>query len=418
MTNLGDLQLNYLDYMLVVNRDYTIAYSSRYDLGPLRGGPGSEAERDKNFFEVYPSISRESSSIVRCMTTGEIVVKQNQRFVDFNGKIFRTNNISIPLIRQGQIVGVVELSRDLTTVENLSNKASEIAEEQQFELIASTLRAGSALSFGDILTVNPQMLALIEKAKQLARLPIHTLITGETGTGKELFAQAMISHSGFDAKRVIVQNCASIPENLAESILFGTTRGAYTGAENTTGLFEAADGGIFFLDELNSLPYHIQGKLLRVLQDGSFRPVGASREKKVNVKIIAAINVDPMEAIHKKELRSDLFYRLSSNMLSLIPLRRRKDDILFYTSHYLGQCNLAFGKSVAGITDSLRDIFLNYSWDGNVRELKNIIESMVSVSNGPLLDEKDLPAYMYPCNMPWHCHKSCRHSSRRRKRRS
>ena len=141
------------------------------------------------------------------------------------------------------------------------------------------------ITFDTILTDNEEMRRSIEKAKMLSTLPNATLICGETGTGKELFAQAMINYSGVPKRNVVIQNCAAVPENLMESILFGTVRGAYTGAENKKGLFEVADGGIIFLDELNSMPFHVQAKLLRVLQDGSFKPLGINEDKKISTKV-------------------------------------------------------------------------------------------------------------------------------------
>ena len=138
----------------------------------------------------------------------------------------------------------------------------------------------------------------------------------------------------------------------------------------------------------------MQGKLLRVLQEGTFRPLGASKEKKVNVKIIAAINIDPMEAIEKNILRRDLFYRLSSNMIYLPPLRERPDDIEYLTDNYIDYFNVVYDKTVKGITDELRDFFLKYEWEGNVRELKHVIESMITMSTSDVLDMKDIPVYL------------------------
>lgn len=159
-----------------------------------------------------------------------------------------------------------------------------------------------------------------------------------------------------------------------ELTLFGAEKGSFTGSENKEGLFNLADGGILFLDELNSMPYDIQAKLLRVIQDHRIRPVGSTSQKKVNVKIIAAINIDPMEAIRKNIIREDLFYRLSSNMIRLTPLRDRKEDILLYVNHFIRLYNKQYDKSVLGLSKALIDIFIDYQWNGNVRELKHIVE--------------------------------------------
>lgn len=148
-------------------------------------------------------------------------------------------------------------------------------------------------------------------------------------------------------------------------------------------------------DELNALPYHVQGKLLRVVQEGTFRPIGANREKKVNVKIVAAMNVDPMEAIDKMVLRKDLFYRLSGNMIYLPPLRERKDDIEYLIDNYIDYFNDVYGKNVKGISEELRSFFLEYEWEGNVRELKHVIESMISMTKVDILQFSELPVYLH-----------------------
>ncbi|MCQ2545631.1 MAG: sigma 54-interacting transcriptional regulator, partial [Clostridia bacterium] len=148
------------------------------------------------------------------------------------------------------------------------------------------------------------------------------------------------------------------------------------------------------LDELNALPFHVQGKLLRVLQEGTFRPIGASAEKKVNVKVIAAMNVDPVEAMENNILRKDLFYRLSGSMIYLPPLRERKNDIEYLIDNYLDLYNNRYAKNVEGISDELRNFFLNYGWEGNVRELKHVIESMVSITKNNVLKLSEVPLYL------------------------
>ena len=142
------------------------------------------------------------------------------------------------------------------------------------------------------------------------------------------------------------------------------------------------------------MPYHVQGKLLRVVQEGTFRPIGANKEKKVNVKIVAAMNIDPMEAIEKNILRKDLFYRLSGNMIYLPPLRDRKNDIEYLTDNYIDYFNEVYGKNVKGISEELRTFFLEYRWEGNVRELKHVIEAMVSMTKGEILQYSELPLYL------------------------
>ena len=378
------------DYVLVVNKDYEIVYNSRFD-----GKMGAEdVKKYKNFFEMYPSLGKNNSSIVKTMSTGVSVFNDAQEWTDVFGKVYVTQNLTIPLFKEGKVVGAIELTKDLTTIGDVSKKEDFLKEISKENKFVPNRDANTRLNFEDILTINEKMLNAIEQAKLFASNNHPILICGETGTGKEMFAQAIINHMSYPNQKIIIQNCAAVPENLIEGILFGTTKGAYTGAENKKGLFEEADNGIFFLDELNALPYGVQGKLLRVLQEGTFRPIGSSVEKKVNVKIIAAINIDPMEAMEKNILRKDLFYRLSSNVIYLPPLRERKEDIEYLIDNYIDQFNIEFSKNVKGIMEDLRDFFLNYDWEGNVRELKHVIESMITMTKNEYLEYSELPLYL------------------------
>ena len=398
MIDFGGFSLNSIDYILIVDREFTIVYNTRLDkrLNIDFSDEDKKNYINRNLFEVYPTIDKKNSSIVESMRTGEIVVKRSQKFKDFKGILYITNNVTIPIVRKGIIVGALEMTKDIKTIYNVKNENVNMMLSHEDDDISNSIASDdSEFTFDDIITNDKKMLKIIGHAKTMSLSKNPTLIYGETGTGKEVFVQSMINYSGISRKKVVIQNCAALPQNLIESILFGTYRGAYTGAENRKGLFEEADGGIIFLDELSTIPYDVQGKLLRVLQDGSFRPVGSNIEKSVGVKIIAAMNVDPMEAIENKQLRKDLFYRLSGGMIYLPPLRERKNDISLFVDNYIKVYNSMYRKKVQGITDRVEKIFQEYDWEGNIRELRHIIESMVSISQGIELDVEQLPAYMY-----------------------
>lgn len=393
MLNIGNLIIESLDYIFIVDKDYNIIYNSRYDQH-FNGRSSEHSSSDmlnKSFFEVYPEMDRGNSNVIRCMETQSVIVNKKQRYQDYLGRRYFTNNVAIPLRSKGKLIAVVELAVDVEG----DDSHGEDGDRKFDEFILRLKKEADLITFDTILTRNDQMKACIEKAKFLSRLPNPTLLCGETGTGKELFAQAMITYSGVPRKKVVIQNCATVPENLMETILFGTVKGAYTDAENKAGLFLQADGGILFLDELNSIPYHVQSKLLRVLQDGTFRPLGSSGDRHVDVKIIGAMNTDPIEAIEKKIIRSDLFYRFSSGLISLPPLRERKEDIEFYIQYYTEYFSQTYNKRISGVDDEVRRLFLSYSWEGNVRELRNTIESMIaSASEQELLTKKQIPEYM------------------------
>ncbi len=394
MLSIGSFLFNSLDYILIVDSKFHIIFNSRYDSRTnIQTEYAAKDILNKNFFEVYTDVSREDSSIYRCMTTGEIVVQKNQRYHDYLGHEFVSHNVTLPIRRRGKIVGVVELAKDAEPLENVDSEESDVIFNEFLETLQ---RESGFITFSLIQTRNPEMRKNIDMARTLSKLPNPTLIYGETGTGKELFAQAMITHSGVPRNKVVVLNCATVPENLMESILFGTKRGIYTGAENRKGLFEEADGGIIFLDELNAIPYHVQAKLLRVLQDGTFRPLGDNRDKTVNVKIIAAMNVEPEEAMERNILRKDLFYRFSSSIIRIQPLRKRREDIELFIEYYIKHFQDLYGKHIRGITGPLRDAFLDYRWEGNVRELKNVIELAVEFAgDDEILGPEHLPSYLH-----------------------
>lgn len=391
MPNKEEWMFKDADYVLVVNKDFEIVYHSRFDSN--MGNPTREGKY-KTLFELYPSLGRDNSSIVKALSTGAVVYHDEQKFVDAYGKVYVTRNLTLPIFRGSQIVGAVELTKDLTNIGHVESK-KEYLQSLSDHAFHAVQDNGEKICFEDILTISEDVMEVIEQAKLMAMNPNPTLIYGETGTGKELFAQAIMNYAAGPRQKIVVQNCAAVPENLMESILFGTTRGSYTGAENRKGLFEEADGGFFFLDELNAMPYHVQGKLLRVVQEGTFRPIGANKEKKVNVKIVAAMNIDPMEAIEKNLLRKDLFYRLSGNMLFIPPLRERKEDIEYLIDNYIEYFNGVYQKQVTGISEELRRFFLEYEWDGNVRELKHVMESMISMTHEEVLQFKELPIYLH-----------------------
>ena len=386
--------MDYVDSVLVVDSQYNIIHTLRFN-------PRFEEKFDeniysdylnRNLFEVYPTLIRSESSIVECIHSRKIVIKENQVFVDMYGNVYNTKNLTIPIIKKGKVVGAIELSKDITSIDD--DIQSKLKIKSGAETSMEMNNTFEKITFDEIITSNKDMDKNIERAKIYATSESPVLIYGETGTGKEMFVQAMVYHSDRKNEKFVAQNCAAIPESLFESLLFGTEVGAYTGAKKTKGLFEIAHGGTLFLDEINSIPLNLQAKLLRVLQDRKIRAVGSVTEKKVDVKIIAAMNMDPMEAIKMKVLREDLFYRLSSGTLRLLPLRERIEDIPIYIHEFINLFNNMYKKNVMGISHELMKLFMNYQWKGNVRELKHIIEAMVSIADYKTLEIAHLPIYM------------------------
>jgi arginine utilization regulatory protein len=386
--------LNYVDSMMIIDKSFNILYTNRFNPRFNSGGFMHNEYIEyinKKYFEVYPELDLKTSTMVESLQYGRVIVRENQTFTDMLGRVYTTNNFTFPIIRFGEIIGAIELSQDITSIGDLDNPTRNAHGRKPH---ARRVIIHETFTFDDIITKNPEMLERIKKAKMFALDDNQTLIYGETGTGKEMFVRAMVNSNILRSKKFVAQNCAAIPETLFESILFGSVKGAFTGAENKIGLFEMADGGVLFLDELNAMPLHLQAKLLRVLQDGKVRPVGSEVEKKVDVKVIVAMNKNPMNLIKENLLREDLFYRLSNNTLYLTALRDRKEDIPLYIEHFIDQFNHKYKKNVEKISPGLRNILLRYQWPGNVRELRHVLESMVHVSEETVLTSKNLPVYL------------------------
>jgi two-component system response regulator PilR (NtrC family) len=239
------------------------------------------------------------------------------------------------------------------------------------------------------------MLDLYDLLEKVAPTKTNILITGESGTGKELVAKAIHYNSPRKEKPFVTLNCGAIPEFLIESELFGHMKGAFTDAIATKkGLFELADEGTIFLDEISELPLLMQVKLLRVLQDKEFKRVGGTEDIQVDVRIISATNKDLEEEVKKKLFREDLFYRLNVIQIKLPSLRERKEDIPFLTIHFLKRYSEELGKNISNISPEALRILLNYEYPGNVRELQNIIERAVALESTQELTAQNLNSYL------------------------
>jgi transcriptional regulator with PAS, ATPase and Fis domain len=238
----------------------------------------------------------------------------------------------------------------------------------------------------------PKFHKVLDLASRYAQHDITVLITGETGTGKEVIARYLHAHSSRRDSPLVACNVTSIPETLVESELFGYVKGAFTGADkNKKGLIEAAQGGTLFLDEIGDLALSIQLKLLRFLETREFYKVGDSSPKTANVRIVAATNRDLDKMIQENTFRKDLYYRLNSARIILPPLRERKEDIILLVANFVYQSCRETQKPLKKISSSVKALFLDYPWPGNIREVKTAIESAVMVSDGEFLTLGDLP---------------------------
>jgi DNA-binding NtrC family response regulator len=248
-------------------------------------------------------------------------------------------------------------------------------------------------TFGKMIGASMEMRKIYQVIEQAAPTVASVLVSGESGTGKELVAQTVHQISPRVSQPFVPLNCAAIPDTLLESELFGHEKGAFTGAiARRQGCFELANRGTLFLDEISEMTPTTQAKLLRVLQERSFRPLGGHREQSVDIRVIAATNTDPPEAVRQAKLREDLYYRLNVFAIRLPPLRDRKDDLPMLIQAFIKEFNARNGRSVAGLSDRAMQMIERYDWPGNVRELRNVMERATIVAKGAVIEVADLPA--------------------------
>ncbi len=321
---------------------------------------------DKYLLDVFMFSANESSTLVKALQKGIETSNVKQTYFNNKGKEITTINNSFPILENGTIKGAVEISNDVTKLERLIRDNM-------------NRKGNTRFTFDSIIGNSLAIQEVIENTKRSTRTSSSVLIVGETGTGKELFAQSIHNGSHRSSAPFISQNCAALPDNLIESLLFGTKRGAFTGATERPGLFEQAEGGTLLLDEINSLSMNLQAKLLRVLQEKTIRRIGDTEDKAIDVRIIATMNEDPIEAIAKERMRKDLYYRLGVVTLFIPPLRERKEDISLLVDSFISKYNDLFQMDVKGVDTEVSESFQAYDWPGNVRELEHIIEGAMNL---------------------------------------
>lgn len=365
-----------IDWIIIVNKEGIIEYSTLYDIKQKEFK--NENTTGMHILEVYPQLNDENSSILRVLKNGTPIFYEQQTLYDFRGDLHHIINSTVPIIDENRIIGAIEVS-------NFIKKQEESVTKNAVQ---------KKYSLKDIITNDPVMLEMKEKILRVSKTDSSVLISGETGTGKELVAQSIHYHSQRNQMPFIPLNCATIPENLLESVLFGTVKGAFTGAENKQGLIWKADGGTLFLDEVQVMPLNIQSKLLRFLEDHRIRLLGANEEQFVDVRIITAMNRLPIEAMEKKLIREDLFFRLNVVSINIPPLRSRKMDIPILVDYFVKYYNQTMNCSVEGVSELVLNLFKEIHWKGNIRELKHVIEGAFNLMKGNQITLKDLPEYM------------------------
>lgn len=334
---------------------------------------------DKNVLDVFSFNENQHSTLVHALKTGKVTKDVKQTYFNNKGEEITTINNTFPIMKNGVITEAVEIAKDVTQLEHVIKKNV-------------LQKKNSSYTFDQIIGESEEFTSVIEEAKLGTRTASSVLIVGETGTGKELFAQSI--HNGSERSRApfIAQNCAAIPESLMESILFGTKKGAFTGAIDSPGLFEQANGGTLLLDEINSLDSALQAKLLRAIQEKTIRRIGDTKDKKVDVRIIATVNEDPADILANNRMRKDLFYRLSVITLHIPPLRERRKDILPLSQEFINKYNALFHMNVRKINEDAISLLYQHDWPGNARELEHTIEGAMNL----IIDETEIQTHHLP----------------------
>ena len=377
-----------IDSVIITNKLGIIEYSAVFDQDD--NTIKNYGYTGMNILEVYPSLTEKSSSHYRVYQSGKPIIDEVQILTDHVGRTLKHMASTYPIEFNGEIVGAIE-----GTV-YIDSEGNQLRGKEREIIIGGDINAGTKRLYrlDDIIAQDPKMVAIKEKIEKVAQGSSFVLITGQTGTGKELVAQSIHTHSMRRDKPFISQNCAAIPNGLLESTLFGQVKGSYTGAENKKGLLELASGGTLFLDEVNSMDLVLQGKILKALEEQKIRRIGDEKERSIDVRVVSAFNEAPEDAINSGRLRRDLYYRLGVVQIQLPPLAERKGDILPLVNYYIQRYNLVTGKNVKKCRDIVEKTLLNYPLEGNVRELRNVIEYAFNMVAGDEITLADLPDFM------------------------
>lgn len=342
---------------------------------------GIEKEKviNRQLLEVFPSLNEHTSTLLSVLNTGQKILDKTQTYLNYKGEKVTTINTTIPIMKDNVILGALEIARNVTDIQRLSEQLVDLQMELIGDREKDTCFVGNKYKFENLIGQNENFLRTVDIARKAKDSSSSVFIYGETGSGKEIFAQSIHYEGIRKNKPFIGQNCAALPESLLEGILFGTTKGSFTGAIDRPGLFEQANGGTLLLDEIDSMGLSLQAKLLRVLQEGYIRRVGGLKDIPIDVRIIATTNEDPIQSINKGTLRKDLYYRLNVISIKVPPLRERKDDIKLLCAHFIKRYNKVLDKDVWVISEDMMNKFMKHSWPGNVRELENLIEGAINL---------------------------------------
>lgn len=351
-----------------------------------------EEGKGKLIFELYDYIhgDRKFSPVLLTLETEQPLSFHEHSYYS-NGKERTQVCNTAPLYAQGKLAGAFQIQEDHSSFKAMGKEKNPV----QYEVVYQNANTSEEKTCINLVGHSRVFMACKDIARRAAKTDSSVMLVGSTGSGKEVFARAIHDCSRRSQGPFLALNCAAIPESLFEGILFGTTKGVYTGATEKAGLFAQADGGTIFLDEINSMPLPCQAKILRVLEEKKVMKLGSDREQDIDVRIVSSTNEMPQEAIANGHIREDLFYRLSVVQLVIPLLKDRREDIPQLVRYFIDKYNIQLQKNVKGVTDEVMGYFMNFSWPGNVRQLKSCIESaMIFVDDQGWISFSELPQYV------------------------
>jgi len=355
--------------------------------------PSGVDPQGRHLLDLY-NLDEGISTTMTALRTQSPVINRVDHFKASDDTSIATANTSYPILREGELLGAVVFEQ----TEEIVQRNIKRMEETQRALKSFASRGSqitfSGYTFENVIGHSQRLRDAVAIAQKVAPQNSSVLLVGETGTGKEIFAQSIHQASPRRGKKFLAINCAAIPETLIESLLFGTQKGSFTGSEDKAGYFEEASGGTLFLDELNSMSLAMQSKILRVIQENTFRRVGGNKELKLDVRIISSCNEDPFRAIADNQFRRDLFYRLSTVMLELPPLREHLEDLEELVRYHLNATSYQYVHGITEVDPQVYAILRSYHWPGNVRELFHVLDYAQNVADSSTMRPEHLPSYL------------------------
>ena len=349
--------------------------------------------KGKPIFELYDYIhgDKKYSPILLTLETEQPLCYHEHSYYSNGMKRMQVCNTA-PIYYNGELVGAFQIQEDRSNFKDIVKDNNSV----HYEIVYQKSNPSEEKVLSSLIGHSDVFTECKEIAKRAAKTDSSVMLVGSTGSGKEVFARAIHDSSRRSKGTFLALNCAAIPESLFEGILFGTTKGVYTGASEKEGLLAQAAGGTIFLDEINSMPLTCQAKILRVLEERKIMKLGSDREQGIDIRIVSSTNEVPQEAIANGHIREDLFYRLSVVQLVIPLLRDRKEDIPELVQYFIDKYNNQFQKNVVGVDNEVMEYFMKFSWPGNVRQLKACIESAMNfVEDNGWITFSDLPQYVF-----------------------